>query len=155
MEAEKKPNWHIRKARPDEADQIKAISVAAYTMYIDRIGKPPAPMLDDFSELIKRYPVFVAIQDNAIAGILVLMTNPNGILMDNVAIHPDKQDQGLGRALINFAENYARDQGYSHLELYTNELMHENIRLYQSLNYTETRRVLEKGYHRIYMHKRL
>ena len=139
----------------EEADQIKAISVAAYTMYIDRIGKPPAPMLDDFSEMMQRYPVFVAVQENTIVGILVLMPGADGILMDNVAIHPDKQGQGLGRALIEFAENYARDRGYSHLDLYTNELMHENIRLYKALNYTETRHVMEKGYNRIYMHKKL
>lgn len=155
MVLEKDTPWHIREARKDEADQIKAVVVEAYSVYIDRIGKPPGPMLDDYSDLAQRYPVFVAELDGGIAGILVMMPGPDDILMDNVAVLPNQQGRGIGLTLITFAENYARDHGYRSLDLYTNDLMHENIRLYKSLNYVETRRVLEKGYNRVYMRKGL
>ena len=77
------------------------------------------------------------------------------MLLDNVAVHPDRQGEGLGRQLMEFAENEARKQGYSSLELYTHESMTENIGLYEYLGYTETDRRTESGYRRVYMRKNL
>ena len=49
----------------------------------------------------------------------------------------------------------ARRRGYEHLGLYSNEKMTENLKLYHWLGYEETHRVEEKGFHRVYMRKRL
>ena len=77
------------------------------------------------------------------------------MLLDNVAVHPDRQGQGLGRQLMAFAENEAAKQEYSSLELYTHESMTENIGRYESLGYVETDRRTESGYRRVYMRKDL
>jgi hypothetical protein len=42
----------LRQAGQDDHAMIEAIVRAAYTKYIDRIGKPPGPMLDDYRRLI-------------------------------------------------------------------------------------------------------
>ena len=42
----------IRSAQPKDLAAVEAIVAAAYGIYIDRIGKPPGPMLDDYRELI-------------------------------------------------------------------------------------------------------
>ena len=39
---------------------IESCIEAAYSIYVDRIGKPPAPMLDDFEELVDAGYVRVA-----------------------------------------------------------------------------------------------
>lgn len=38
----------IRGARAEDRKPIEALVRAAYSVYIDRIGKPPGPMLDVF-----------------------------------------------------------------------------------------------------------
>ena len=63
--------------------------------------------------------------------------------------------KGLGRRLIELAESEARDQGFSHLDLYTHERMWENIEMYKRLGYIETERRIEREYQRVYMSKSL
>jgi len=42
----------IRDARPADRDAIEAVVAAAYAIYVERIGKEPGPMLDDYGRLI-------------------------------------------------------------------------------------------------------
>ncbi len=134
---------------------VAACVTAAYAMYVARIGKPPGPMLDDYAAVIARHRVFVLGEAGAVVGALVLIRQADGLLLDNVAVHPDHQGRGLGRRLIDFAEAEARRQGYQALDLYTHELMTENIGRYRALGYQETGRRVEHGYPRVYMRKRL
>jgi len=50
----------IRKARLCDVSAIQNCVEAAYQHYINRIGKPPGPMLDDYAEVIEHHKVFVA-----------------------------------------------------------------------------------------------
>ncbi len=90
-----------------------------------------------------------------IAAIIVLLPRPDHLLLDNIAVRPDRQGQGLGRRLIAFAESEARRLGYAELRLYTHETMTENIALYTRLGFRETGRALEAGYDRVFMTKPL
>ncbi len=38
---------------------VAACVAAAYGVYIERMGRPPGPMLDDYAEVIARHRVFV------------------------------------------------------------------------------------------------
>jgi len=145
----------IRKAQLSDAAAMQSCVEAAYRHYIPRIGKPPGPMLDDYSEVVQQHQAFVAEARGQIIGVLVLIRKNNGILLDNVAVHPEHQGKGLGRRLIELAESEPRNQGFAHLDLYTHERMTENIELYKRLGYIETERRIEKGYHRVYMRKSL
>src|SRR5260370_42442185 len=42
----------LRTARPEDCTAVEAIVIAAYSMYVERIGKAPGPMLDDYAGLI-------------------------------------------------------------------------------------------------------
>ncbi len=145
----------IRMAEASDAASMKACVESAYDHYIHRIGKPPGPMLDDYSRVVQQHQAFVAEADDDVVGVLVLIRKDEGILLDNVAVHPEFQGTGLGRRLIEFAESEARRQGFMQLDLYTHERMTENIDLYKHLGYAEVERRTEKGYERVYMRKPL
>ncbi len=145
----------IRWARHEDCAVIEAIVGAAYSVYIERIGKPPAPMLDDYARLIAEGAVRVLEDDGIVAAIIVLLVKTNHLLLDNIAVGPDRQGRGLGRALIAFAEAEARRLGLAELRLYTHAKMVENIALYRRLGFTETSRGHESGYDRVFMRKRV
>jgi GNAT superfamily N-acetyltransferase len=86
---------------------------------------------------------------------LVLEETPEGFLLDNIAILPEGQGKGYGRALIEFAEAEARRRGFAEIRLYTHEMMTENIVLYKRIGFVETHRISEKGFDRVYMTKQL
>lgn len=143
----------FRRARPSDLDQIEAIVEAAYFPYIPRMGQKPGPMLDDYAALIAAERVHVAELDGAVAGVLVLLPQADAMLLDNIAVSPQAQGKGLGRALMDFAEAKARAAGLSRIRLYTNLLMTENLVLYPRLGYRETGRVHENGFDRVYFEK--
>ena len=108
----------IRLARPEDRATVEAIVREAYSIYIPRIGKPPGPMLDDYQMLITEGAVSALEEDDGtIAAILVLLPKPDHLLLDNIAVRPDRQGQGFGRRLIAFAEAEARRLGHAELRL--------------------------------------
>ena len=146
----------IRLAGPADRATIEAIVQEAYAVYIDRIGKPPGPMLDDYAALIAAGPVNVFEEsEGSIAAILVLLAKPDHLLLDNISVRRDRQGKGLGRQLIDFAAAEARRLGYRELRLYTHEKMTENIGLYTRLGFVETDRRQDSGYDRVFMSKQL
>ena len=146
----------IRLANPDDRHVVEEIVTAAYVHYVERIGKPPGPMLDDYVALIAAGAVSVLPEDSGIiVAIAVLLPKPDHLLLDNVAVRPSRQGRGFGRRLIDFAEEEARRLGFAELRLYTHEKMTENIALYTRLGFVETGRGQEAGYDRVFMTKRL
>jgi ribosomal protein S18 acetylase RimI-like enzyme len=143
----------LRQATLDDLASVEEIVQAAYSRYIPRIGRPPAPMLDDYAALIKDFRVHVLERDGAVAGLLVLIPQADAMLLDNVAVAPTAQGLGLGRLLLQFAEEAAREAGYASIQLYTNEVMTENIELYSRLGYKVSHRAEENGLRRVYMIK--
>ena len=145
----------LRPAAPDDAEAVAACVGDAYRHYIDRIGKPPGPMLEDYAQVIRQRQVAVAEIDGAIAGVLVLAVTEEGFCLENVAVDPRFHGRGIGRALLQRAEAEARRQGFAGIYLYTHEKMTENQALYSKIGYVEYDRRGEKGYSRVTMRKRL
>ena len=145
----------IREATATDVPAIRQIVDEAYRRYIPRIGKPPAPMLDDYAARVSQGVVWVTEEQFAIAGVIVLLPEHEHLLLDNIAVAPVRQGSGLGRRLLIFAEAEAVRRGYREIRLYTHRTMTENQRLYAALGYEETGRGLEEGYERVFMRKRL
>lgn len=145
----------IRPAQQNEADAMRDVVHAAYQHYVARIGKPPGPMLDDYAARIANGEAWVLEDAGRITGILVLEEQADRFMLDNVAVRPDCQGSGFGRALMEFAETEARRRGWQEIVLYTHVMMTENQALYRRLGYVETGRISEKGFERVYMTKAL
>ena len=146
----------LRTARPEDRAAVEAIVDAAYSVYVERIGKAPGPMLDDYARLIEAGAVSVLEdRDGVIAALIVLLPKSDHLLLDNIAVDPPRQGGGLGRRLIAFAESEAWRLCYAELRLYTHATMTENIALYTRLGFRETGRGNEAGYDRVFMAKRI
>lgn len=145
----------IRKARAGEADTIRDIVVAAYRHYVPIIGRQPGPMVDDYAARIDAGQAWILEEAGRPAGVLVLEDGPDCFLLDNIAIHPDRQGMGLGRLLLDHAEAEARKSGWDRITLYTHALMAANIAIYCKRGFVETERRREKGFDRVYMVKPL
>ena len=146
-------DWIIRPAEPRDADALAQCVAAAYQIYISRMGKPPGPMLANYADEIAQHQVWVADRRGDIVGGLVLAPYADHMLLDNIAVRPDCQGQGVGRALLELADVEALRQGYWELRLYTHVTMTENIALYTRLGWAETHRGEQDGYARVFMRK--
>jgi ribosomal protein S18 acetylase RimI-like enzyme len=143
----------IRPAGMSDRDAMMRIVAEAYTKYIDRIGKAPGPMLDDYSAHIRNHTAWVIECDGTVAGLIVLLPEDDHLLLDNVAVDPARHGQGIGRALIRFAEKEASRRGYSEIRLYTHVTMTENLAMYPALGWQETGRGEQAGYQRVFFRK--
>jgi ribosomal protein S18 acetylase RimI-like enzyme len=146
---------HIRPATAADVATVTQIVKDAYRHYIPRMGRTPAPMLDNYAARVSEGVVWVVEEGDTVRGVAVLLPKPDYLLLENIAVDPRCQGTGLGRRLLVFAEAEARRQGHLEIRLYTHETMTENQRLYANIGYEETGRAAEAGYNRVFMHKRL
>jgi len=142
-----------RRATRDDVDDIRRLVADAFGKYVDRIGKPPAPMTADYAELLDTSRVWVIEQGGGVVGTLVTQAQSDHLLLDVIAVAPTAQGGGHGRALLERADQDARDQGLVEIRLCTNEAMTENLEFYPRRGFHETSRGVQDGYHRVFFAK--
>jgi predicted N-acetyltransferase YhbS len=151
----------IRPAQPGDEAAIESIVERAYGVYVERIGMRPGPMEADYAEKVRRGLVHVAEPgegeegDAGVVGLIVLIEIDDRLLIENVAVDPVRQGEGIGRRLLAFAEDSARRAEIGTLVLYTHEKMSENLALYARLGYEQDERREENGFARVFLSKRL
>jgi N-acetylglutamate synthase-like GNAT family acetyltransferase len=145
----------LRPAVPSDAPGVSACVKAAYAPWVNRIGRKPWPMLQNYATVIISQQVIVAESDGQVIGVLVLADHENMLLLENVAVLPAWKGKGVGKSLLIRAEMEASAKGYDSIYLYTNEKMLENINLYTKIGYIEYERRQEEGFRRVFMRKRL
>jgi ribosomal protein S18 acetylase RimI-like enzyme len=146
----------IRQATAQDETQIRECAEKAYERYVQLIGRKPAPMVADFTSQIAKGEVFLAMDNQGeFQGFIIFYTEEGHILLENVAVLPRAAGCGVGKELINFCENAARERGLDAVKLYTNEKMTENLSIYSKLGYAEVGRRTEEGFNRVYFEKAL
>ena len=145
----------IRRATIKDSDDLLKIAEIAYDKYLPLMDKKPAPMLADFNKHIAEDIVFIALAEvEIIAGYVVLQQIKGQWWLDNIAVHPTHQGQGIGTKLRIEAENYVSILS-DRIQLYTNIVMADNISWYERAGYVITQQALINGYERLYFEKRL
>ncbi len=145
----------VRAAREGDAGAAAACVRAAFEHYVPRIGRPPAPMLLDYSAVIAQGHAWIAELQGEVVGVLVQYETEDGFYIDTVAAAPHTQGTGVGRALLQFAEAEARVRGYASLYLCTNSMMTENQVFYPRIGYVEYDRRAQDGYDRVFYRKQV
>ncbi len=145
----------IRLAVESDLASITTCVRLAYVIYVERIGREPAPMMADYAALVKAGQVFVIGDGISVFGYVIFYRIKDHVHLKNIAVLPDYQGRGLGGRLIGFVEDQARQWGSRAVELYTNEKMFENLKLYPKLGYEEIDRRCEDGFDRVFYRKAL
>jgi ribosomal protein S18 acetylase RimI-like enzyme len=145
----------VRLANSGDISEVSRCVRAAYTKYVGRIGKEPAPMREDHAAAIEAGETYVMVEDGELVGTIEVGSERNHLFIRSVAVRPDRQGEGIGRELMAFAEGIAARAGLPEIQLYTNEKMWENLSFYGRLGFVETHRKLDQGYRRIYLRKKV
>jgi ribosomal protein S18 acetylase RimI-like enzyme len=147
--------YSLRRAEESDASQVAELVDAAYVHYVDRIGRLPGPMTQDYRRVIRDADVTIAVRGETLLGVLVLNVTDEGFVIENVAVRPTDRGLGLGKALLELAEDEARRAGFTSIYLYTHEKMTENQALYSRIGYVEYNRRSQGDFALVYMRKRL
>ena len=131
---------NLRRALPEDAEAIRDLVRQAYAKWVPLIGREPKPMNADYDHAVRAHLVWVMCDLEQIAAVLEMIPHPDHLLIENIAVAPSHQGQGLAKQLMAFAETIAHELELSELRLYTNERFAENIALYTRLGYRETHR---------------
>ncbi|GAX03187.1 GNAT family acetyltransferase [Secundilactobacillus pentosiphilus] len=150
-----KTNIKIRQATASDLPDITNCIQEAFSKYLKRMDRKPAPMLKDYAAYIAKDWVYILNDDNQFAGLIVLINEPDHVHLDTVAVTPAFQGKALGKRLMQFADTFAKRHGQREIRLLTNEKMTENIAIYKHLGYVEYDRRFDAGYHRVYFKKEL
>ena len=145
----------IRKATATDADAVERIVADAYRPLAERMDKPPMPMLEDYPARISEGVVDVIEDQGVVLGMIILVDQPDALMLENVAVGSQAQGRGVGRRLIDHAEAEAVRRGHGLIRLYTHVTMVENQRMYAHLGYVETTRGEDEGYDRVQFEKNL
>lgn len=77
--------------------------------------------------------LIAAFDDETILGCCMLVEeSPQVVRLRQMAVLDDLQGKGIGRAIMNFAENLARDRGYKKLSMHAR---HNAIGFYEKMGY--------------------
>ncbi|MFD2262679.1 GNAT family N-acetyltransferase [Lacibacterium aquatile] len=128
----------IRPALPEEWEIVRRITLDAYAKWVPLLGREPLPMLVDYRQAILDHRIDFAERDGDVLGLIELVPGTAHLLIENLAVDPAAQGQGVGRALMAHAQQLAHDQGLAELRLYTNKLFEANIRFYRGLGFKLT-----------------
>jgi ribosomal protein S18 acetylase RimI-like enzyme len=141
----------LRAARPADVEAMRSVITRAYEGYQTSIGFRPPPMDRDVGAALSGEVAVVAEADGSVVGVLEVTLEPDHALIHNVAVDPAYQGRGMGRLLLERAEEIARAAGRPEVRLFTHQSMRANLAIYAARGYVEDHR----GDVRVFLTKRL
>ncbi len=112
-------------------------------------------MLADFNRAVESDQVLVVCTQAEVAGYVVSYQRRDDLFIENIAVSPDFQRQGLADLMLDHLYQVATAAGCRNVVLYTNVKMTENLAWYAKRGYRETHRLHEDGFDRVYLCKNL
>jgi ribosomal protein S18 acetylase RimI-like enzyme len=125
----------IRRATSQDAQSVRRLVREAYAQWIPVIGREPMPMKADYERAIQDHEIDLLYADGDLVALIEVITHPDHLFIENIAVAPYRQGQGLGHHLLRHAEERARETNLGELRLLTNQAFEANIRLYESVGF--------------------
>jgi ribosomal protein S18 acetylase RimI-like enzyme len=149
------PTVELRRADPQDAEMIRDLVRAAYAQWIPILGREPMPMKADYERAVREHQIDILSKDGRMLGLIETMLRPDHLWIENIAVRPDSQGNGLGQRLLAHVERKAAEAGYTEARLLTSAAFRANIALYTSLGFVIDRHEPFMGGTTVYMSKTL
>jgi N-acetylglutamate synthase-like GNAT family acetyltransferase len=146
----------LRRAVAADAGLVRELVRAAYAKWVPLIGREPRPMGASYDDAIARHVIDLCEVGAQVVALIELVPEPACLLVENIAVLPQQQGQGIGDALLEHAEEVARSLQLPALRLYTNAAFASNIAFYARRGFVEVRREpLAAGGELVHMERQL
>lgn len=145
----------LRAASDADVDAIRALTREAYGKWVPLIGREPLPMTADYAEAVRKHRLDLLETDGELVALIEMVRVEDHLLIENVAVSPRHQGQGIGKKLLAHAEQVAAMLGLGELRLYTNKRFAENVQLYLKYGYAIDREEPFKDGFLVHMSKRI
>jgi GNAT superfamily N-acetyltransferase len=147
----------ISRMQASDAGEILTIQRAAFVSEALIYGDPDMPplvqTLEELRAELEDGDGWVARVGPRLVGVLRCRETDELLLIGRIAIAPDMQGSGIGRALLEAAERHSLAP---EAELFTGSLSEANLRLYERCGYRITERVDNgDGTEQVFMRKRI
>lgn len=129
------PKPVLRRAVLEDVPDIRALTIRAYTKWLEVTPRPPRPITADYNQAFLDHRFDLLVDQGRIIGLIETIPQGDDLMIVNVAVSPDRQGQGHGVRLMHHAEKIAQNADLRGTRLYTNKLMVSNIALYERLGY--------------------
>jgi len=117
----------IRVMKQDDLAKCGAIYAKAFPMEhwgIDWTAENATEYLQDFFEQ-KRFVGYIYEEKEEVLGCILALRKISGskeeVYINEMAVLPERQGQGIGKLLLNAVKDYSREKGLAGIVLYTNE----------------------------------
>ncbi|MGY5780100.1 GNAT family N-acetyltransferase [Rhizobium sp. LEGMi135b] len=145
----------LRAATDADVDAIRALTREAYGKWVPLIGREPLPMTADYAEAVRKHRIDLVEADGALVALIEMVPEEDHLLIENIAVSPHYQGQGIGKKLLAHAEQVAATLGVNDIRLYTNKRFAENVQLYLKYGYAIDREEPLKDGFLVHMSKRI
>lgn len=97
-------------------------------------------MAADYERAVAEHVIELLEEDGAVIALIELVPAEDHWLIENLAVDPEHQGEGLGDRMLRHAEALARAEGVDELRLYTNAVFASNLTFYARRGFEEWRR---------------
>lgn len=127
---------------PGEEEISERLFRSAFDPYVRLLGRELSKDAYDWlPDSIKAGNVWLAIKGDKMIGAMAIIPEGDTWSIDQVAVFPEMQGQGVGTVMLNKIEELARNQGIIKLSLDTARMMTDLIRFYKKLGF----RIINEG----------
>jgi GNAT superfamily N-acetyltransferase len=131
----------FRRATAADAATVHDITHAAYAKWVPVIGRMPKPMTADYDKAVVNNVIDLLEEDGRpialIEMIPELSLEPAHLLIENIAVMPERHGEGIGSVLLERAQSIARGFGVNEMRLYFNAKFVANHLFYARRGFVE------------------
>lgn len=152
---------NIRPGKVEESDALQSLVASAFLDYVRGVGREWPGPYDWMEDRLSAGEIFVAEEEGTLLGMMAISQDrdESKLTLDLLAVDPNLQGKGIGRALAAEAEDMARCAGYKTMHLHTVAKYEHLVKLYESLGFEVThtgpRLKGDDGFPRAFMKKAL
>jgi ribosomal protein S18 acetylase RimI-like enzyme len=92
--------------------------------------------------------IFFALLDDQITGTVALMNEPEGYELSKMAVSPNYQGFKIGQQLMQHCINFAENNGWNKILLYSNTILKNAIHIYKKYGFKEVKLENDSPYNR-------